>query len=623
MTALVESLDRSHWFEALDRSSSSAIRAKRDFIADGRRANWIFDLALPAHSRALDVGCGMGSIAAALAAHVDEVVAVESVDLRAQFCARRFEQDRLPVTVMRADALRLPFASQSFDLIVLNGVLEWLGKGQGGDPRRVQRDALVRLRALLRPGGHLVVAIENRTAVGYFRGRIDHSYVPYTSLMPRWLADRVMRARRGEPYDTYTYTHRGYQRLFRDAGFSAVRTLLPIWGYNRPDYLVPVDPVVGRHMARTLERGGGRAARRPLLRRLDRRLRMSPRFAEDFVFLVTAGRQRGTSWLRHHLAQKWQSWGLKGDPNRLELVIQNRSVPSVLAFGGDDPYPAVVVKLSPFVSESEFSPAAAELGALRQLHETLPPALSASLPRPLDLARVGHHELGVITHLRGRRAVLAGGGPESPATLASAARLAERGLAWLESFQKATGTGTALLERAELEAVITGAGPRLGAAGAALEAELRAKLAVGWPHAGFEVLRYPQHGDYAVSHLIELEGPEPILGIIDWERFGRVSMPGFDTLHFGAYLMLLTISTERAWRPEAAVEAMLRHGPARDAIRRPMERSLAFLGIDPDVLPILLAVYYLAYAREYGGHRERRRMMELLLAQLRELVARL
>jgi len=208
-----------------------AIRRKVPFLLDERRASWVLDLALPEAAAVLDLGAGMGGSLPARPARRTRR-GLERVALRARFAAARFAEDGLrQVTVVRGDAHHLPFPPQSFDLVVLSGVLEWLGKGARSRGRAARR-APPPARAPP-PGRTLAVGIENRVGIWFFFGRaITTTSVHLASAA--LAASLVTRLKRGHPYDTYTYTERGYRRLFARAGFGAARTLLPVWVTTRP-----------------------------------------------------------------------------------------------------------------------------------------------------------------------------------------------------------------------------------------------------------------------------------------------------------------------------------------------------------------------------------------------------
>ena len=108
---------------------------------------------LPAGARVLDAGCGTGLLTLALLRVVERPVEVASIDLsmRSLQTARRAAQKLRPtprrrVAFAQSNALALPFADETFDLVLTSGVLEYLPLGEG----------LGELSRVLAPGGHLI-----------------------------------------------------------------------------------------------------------------------------------------------------------------------------------------------------------------------------------------------------------------------------------------------------------------------------------------------------------------------------------------------------------------------------------------------------------------------------------
>lgn len=241
-----------------------------DFTFEYNRADWRFPVALNKSSVVLDLGAGMGRSAIPLAFAAGKVVAVDGSFLRMKFLKLRARHEGLSnVEPYVGDVFDLPFAPESFDLIAMNGVLEWVGlTDRFSDPREAQLEALRICRRLLKPGGTLYVGIENRFALSYVRA-LDHSGLRYTSYMPRFLADLYMRVRIGRRYQTYTYSARGYRKLMREAGFGAPDLHLVYPGYNVPRLLVPYENLnLLRYAISSLMQGGG--VKRSAAKRLGR-----------------------------------------------------------------------------------------------------------------------------------------------------------------------------------------------------------------------------------------------------------------------------------------------------------------------------------------------------------------
>jgi ubiquinone/menaquinone biosynthesis C-methylase UbiE len=109
---------------------------------------------LSAGSRALDVGCGAGVMATELASQGLRVAAVDTVPSMLQLTEDRATGLGLEasISVALCDARSLPFASQTFDLLVALGLISWLDS---------PLSALTEMARVCRPGGYAVVTCGN------------------------------------------------------------------------------------------------------------------------------------------------------------------------------------------------------------------------------------------------------------------------------------------------------------------------------------------------------------------------------------------------------------------------------------------------------------------------------
>ncbi|MBA7677028.1 tRNA 5-carboxymethoxyuridine methyltransferase [subsurface metagenome] len=188
-------------------------------------------------STALDLGSGWGNLSIAIAESVGQVVAADLSALRVRFLARRCSEERVSnvACICLGDGDKLPFRSNSFDMVVLNGVLEWVPESIPGNPREVQKMYLAEVLRILKPGGQLFVGIENRFGYGYLMGRReDHTYLRFGAVLPRTLANIYSLWKRRKPYRTYTYSKNGYKRLLKEAGYQNIN-IYGAW----PDYREP------------------------------------------------------------------------------------------------------------------------------------------------------------------------------------------------------------------------------------------------------------------------------------------------------------------------------------------------------------------------------------------------
>ena len=275
--------------------------ALAEYVTDPERAAFHELLPLPANARILDVGAGWGGIAARLARHY-EVVALEGVAERARWIALRRQQEGLErLRVLQGDVHQTPLALGQFDAVIANGIMEWVAlMDLTATPTAVQLSFLQRLRDLLAPGGMIYLAIENRYGWEEFRGALDHSGLPYTSLLPRPLArwvcarSRSYRAHFNVGYRTYTYSYAGYRDLFEQVGLDLRACWISPLGYNRPERLIALQTAAIRFSQRSAARSWPRRA----LRRALGRAGVWRRIGSDFVFLLQASEERNDAAAR-------------------------------------------------------------------------------------------------------------------------------------------------------------------------------------------------------------------------------------------------------------------------------------------------------------------------------------
>jgi SAM-dependent methyltransferase len=251
-------------------------------------ANWHWLTNLPPDSRALDLGAGTGTTSHALATRFREVIALEPVREQVDFMHHRFLQEGLSnVRIVRSSVWILPFEPQSFDLIVMNGVLERVAEDIDGDPGKLQEDVLRKAVRLLKPGGCLYLGFANRIWLRYLTGHTDpNAGVPFVMLLPRPIAQWYAR-RKGlsQGYRNYLYSSRGYRKLLRNAGLGRCDFYLAVPSFDSPRFLVPLKGNVYSYFARNFSRGrdGGILA---ALRSLLLKLRILKYFEYSFVVLA-------------------------------------------------------------------------------------------------------------------------------------------------------------------------------------------------------------------------------------------------------------------------------------------------------------------------------------------------
>lgn len=239
------------WKDSLDSILKPRYPNIYDYVIGDGRDNFCFLLPITSKKSVLDLGSGWGTLSFALASRCARVVAVESVYERVKFCQiRKNQQNVNNLEIIMADVTSLPFPDSSFDFIILNGILEWVGLSHTEiDPKHIQKQFLKKIYNLLKPNGQVYIGIENRFGYNYFLGNRDHSGLKYTSLMPRRIANIYMkfirrtsyRNNNQDTYRTYTYSYWEYRRLLKQSGFSKVEIFYVNPGYNNPNYFISLS----------------------------------------------------------------------------------------------------------------------------------------------------------------------------------------------------------------------------------------------------------------------------------------------------------------------------------------------------------------------------------------------
>ncbi len=186
----------------------------RTFIADRQVliSRLVRDWALPPGTRVLDVACGPGRFLDDAASLGLAVVGIDGSPSMLQV-ARTHLGER--AALVRGDAMVLPFASGSFDLVNCSGLIEYLP-----EPGPMLRE----LRRVVRPGGRVLVSSTNRLSPALLLQPVVETI--RTAGVTRWLVrtlrlpfdDMALRARQ---FRLTFHTPRRLAELMADAGFSA------------------------------------------------------------------------------------------------------------------------------------------------------------------------------------------------------------------------------------------------------------------------------------------------------------------------------------------------------------------------------------------------------------------
>jgi ubiquinone/menaquinone biosynthesis C-methylase UbiE len=165
--------------------------------------------------RVLDVGCGAGHLAIALARRreVRDVTGIDLADTQIHLARENTERLGVDANFLIADAAELPFPDSSFDVVVATLSLHHIERPE---------EALREIRRVLAPGGSLLLLDIRRDVPSIFLGAM--------AVATRYLVSETIRAT-GEPLSSFQAAYKPWEisLLACKAGWPAPRiTTWPI-----------------------------------------------------------------------------------------------------------------------------------------------------------------------------------------------------------------------------------------------------------------------------------------------------------------------------------------------------------------------------------------------------------
>ena len=136
--------------------------------------------------KVLDVGCGTGAISKGIAERVGITGSVTGIDNTEHFISSGKEtyRDVSNLTLLHADLFEFE-SDDKFDLIVAARVLQWL---------KNPKDALIKMKTLLKPGGQVSILDYNHTALEW-QPQPPESMQQFYQAFLKWRADAGMNNR--------------------------------------------------------------------------------------------------------------------------------------------------------------------------------------------------------------------------------------------------------------------------------------------------------------------------------------------------------------------------------------------------------------------------------------------
>lgn len=186
-----------------------------------QRENICLPMDLRPDDEVLEIGAGMGAVTGGVAPYVKKVDCIELSKRRSLINATRHrDMDNIEIIVGNFQDIEI---EKKYDVVTLIGVLEYACYYI--DSKRPYADFLEKVFSVLKPGGRLYVAIENKLGMKYFNGsHEDHLSEPFVGIEGYRPGDHVR-----------TFTRSELKDMLAAAGFGDVYFYYPF-----PDYKLPV-----------------------------------------------------------------------------------------------------------------------------------------------------------------------------------------------------------------------------------------------------------------------------------------------------------------------------------------------------------------------------------------------
>lgn len=154
------------------------------------------------------------------------------------------------IEIKEMNILNTSFDDKSFDLILFEGVLEWVGRSnRKKSPKECQIQAIKECKRLLRDNGLLYVGIENKL-FPYFWLNDPHTHTPLTVILPRSLSKTLYSLLKNNYYGIQLYNYWGYIKIFKII-FGNCKIMLPIPHYK---YLYELSLFKGKELRKKVRK---------------------------------------------------------------------------------------------------------------------------------------------------------------------------------------------------------------------------------------------------------------------------------------------------------------------------------------------------------------------------------
>lgn len=197
-----------------------------------QRENIIAPMDIKKTDEVLEIGAGMGAVTGAIARRCKKVECIELSKRRSMANAyRNREYDNIEIVVGNFQDVKF---EREYDVITLVGVFEYAQHYIHSD--NPYEDFLKQIYKMLKPGGRLYIAIENKLGLKYFAGCIeDHIGRPFVGIEGYSPEDKVK-----------TFSKSQLEKMLSETGYNSLYFYYPYPDYKLPTEIYSDDCLPGR-----------------------------------------------------------------------------------------------------------------------------------------------------------------------------------------------------------------------------------------------------------------------------------------------------------------------------------------------------------------------------------------
>lgn len=240
LNKLIEASERIGWERALREIDQSA-----RYTLDDNRAQYVDLMELEA-ANVLEVGSSKGQHTTVIAQRSKSVHALDVISGQARFAHLRCMQRGIANVsfAVGGDDCRLPYLSDSFDVLIANYVFEWCAcRNEAEKFETGQQRLLLEAGRVLKPGGTLFLSTKNRFAAGLLLGRVDdHVDMRFGNALPRWLMMWHLRRQGLTRPEGMLHSYSKLKSMISQAGFDRVDSYWAIPDGRFPETYVKFGP---------------------------------------------------------------------------------------------------------------------------------------------------------------------------------------------------------------------------------------------------------------------------------------------------------------------------------------------------------------------------------------------